>query len=103
MYKECFDPRRYGLSTAVVCLAHLSIAGFRSNCIRSLIQFLTENGYGHPVSPKLLQSPSDSDVFRIFQVSVSSSGGGSDYGSVSACLLLTDRGGGRGEVGGVSH
>jgi kinetochore protein NDC80 len=45
----------------------LSDPGFRSNCIRGLIQFLTENGYGHPVSPKLLQSPSDSDVFRIFQ------------------------------------
>ena len=33
-------------------------------------QFLTENGYEHPISPKILSSPSDQDVFRIFQVSL---------------------------------
>lgn len=45
----------------------LTDAGFRNGVIRNLIQFLTENGYGHPISPKLLSSPSDSDVYRIFQ------------------------------------
>eukprot|EP00041_Stephanoeca_diplocostata_P016672 m.329238 g.329238 ORF g.329238 m.329238 type:complete len:689 (-) comp20443_c0_seq3:157-2223(-) len=53
--------------TAVSDPRPLSDPGFRNACIRNLIQYLTANGYGHPISPKLLTSPSDKDFFRIFQ------------------------------------
>ena len=35
--------------------------------MRNLIEFLTQNGYGYPISAKLLTNPSDKDFFRIFQ------------------------------------
>lgn len=53
--------------TAVSDPRPLSDPGFRNACIRNLIQYLTANGYGHPISPKLMTSPSDKDFFRIFQ------------------------------------
>ena len=54
-------------ATAATDPRPLSDAAFRNGIIKSLIQFLTENGYNHPISSKLLTSPSDKDVYRIFQ------------------------------------
>ena len=45
----------------------VSDKGYISKQIRNLIKFLTEMGYNHPVSPKLLTAPSVKDFLRIFQ------------------------------------
>ena len=33
-------------------------------------QFLTENGYRHPISVKILHTPTSKDFYRIFEVCV---------------------------------
>ena len=40
---------------------------FQHNCIRTLIEFLSENGYDRPISPKILTAPSGKDFQYIFQ------------------------------------
>ena len=40
---------------------------FQQACIRSLIGFLTANGYDHAVSPKLLASPTAKEFMHIVQ------------------------------------
>lgn len=40
---------------------------FQQACIRSLISFLTANGYDHAVSPKLLSSPTAKEFMHIVQ------------------------------------
>eukprot|EP01135_Chromosphaera_perkinsii_P000689 Nk52_evm1s150 gene=Nk52_evmTU1s150 len=45
----------------------LSDKGYIAKEIRCLIKFLTEMGYNHPVSPKLLTAPALKDFQRIFQ------------------------------------
>jgi SMC interacting uncharacterized protein involved in chromosome segregation len=40
---------------------------FQQACIRSLITFLTANGYDHAVSPKLLASPTAKEFMHIVQ------------------------------------
>lgn len=57
----------HSAATAVSDTRPLNDASFRSEVTRRLIQFLTENGYNHPISPKLLTAPSDKDYYRIFQ------------------------------------
>jgi kinetochore protein NDC80 len=57
----------HGSATGTSDPRPLSDKAYRANCIRSLIQFLTENGYDAPLSPKLLSAPSTKDFIRIFQ------------------------------------
>ncbi|BFZ10221.1 hypothetical protein BsWGS_13260 [Bradybaena similaris] len=40
---------------------------FQAQCIRQLLEFLNSNNYSHPISQKLLVSPSSKDVFKIFE------------------------------------
>lgn len=40
---------------------------YQQKLVRTLIQFLTEHGYQHPISPKLLTSPMAKDVTAIAQ------------------------------------
>jgi len=41
---------------------------YKAQCIRNLIEFLTQNGYnGTQLSPKILSAPSNKDFIRIFQ------------------------------------
>jgi SMC interacting uncharacterized protein involved in chromosome segregation len=46
----------------------LFLAAYRTDSIRNLITFLTENGYNQPLSPKLLTAPTNKDFISIFQV-----------------------------------
>lgn len=54
-------------TTAVSDPRPMGDKGFRHDCIRDLITFLTENGYNQPLSPKLLTAPTNKDFIRIFQ------------------------------------
>lgn len=40
---------------------------FQSNCIKKLVEFLSEKRYPHNISYKMLQSPTSKDFFRIFE------------------------------------
>lgn len=57
----------HAASTAAADPRPLTDIDFRSQCTRNLIQFLTQNGYGHPMSQKMLTAPSDQTFFQIFQ------------------------------------
>ena len=45
----------------------LSDKTYRTESIRRLIQFLTENGYNAAISPKILNAPSNKDFVRMFE------------------------------------
>jgi SMC interacting uncharacterized protein involved in chromosome segregation len=57
----------YGERGAVRDTRPLSDKEYRKQCCTKLIRFLTENGYNHPISLKLLTSPMMKDFLRIFQ------------------------------------
>lgn len=39
---------------------------YMRECTRSIVEFVLENGYGQPISPKILQSPTSRDFQHIF-------------------------------------
>ncbi|XP_076435592.1 kinetochore protein NDC80 homolog [Babylonia areolata] len=45
----------------------ISDKGFQHKCVRTLIDFLTETKYPHPLSQKMLMSPPSKEFFRIFE------------------------------------
>ncbi|GFO40239.1 kinetochore protein ndc80 homolog [Plakobranchus ocellatus] len=48
-------------------LRPISDKRYQSQCISSLLEFLTSHKYPHPISHKLLSSPSNKDFFNMFE------------------------------------
>jgi len=57
----------HAASTAAADPRPLSDLDFKSQCTRTLIEFLTQKGYGNAISAKILAAPSDQTFFQIFQ------------------------------------
>lgn len=45
----------------------LSDKGFKEQCVRTIITYLSSHGYEHPVSPKTLMSPTSKDFMNMVQ------------------------------------
>ncbi|XP_064595427.1 kinetochore protein NDC80 homolog [Liolophura sinensis] len=45
----------------------ISDKSYMHRCIKAVVEFLLDNGYPHPISTKVLQSPQSRDFFRIFE------------------------------------
>ncbi|XP_070568696.1 kinetochore protein NDC80 homolog [Ptychodera flava] len=57
----------YGSSGIVKDTRPLNNKEYMKQCIRTLIEFLSENGYGHALSPKQLITPTTKEIVSIFE------------------------------------